>query len=182
MAVKNEMICFRLHLVDAMCKKILWTILQLLFLKISEAEDVFKISLHDLHSAVTSGQYSTLESVLSTSGCIAVTNLPKDFTLSVRNMKISAPACLKEKNYPQFYLPDGSQRRTVASVSDEPTEYPECIREDSEIVSKHLDTVDDLMSRLVTDIAGPENLLWTTEEYQIMNNFSTTLYKVESTE
>ena len=182
MAVKNEMICFRLHLVDAMCKKFLWAILQLLFLKISEAEDVFKISLQDLNSAVTSGQYSTLESVLSTSGCIAVTNLPKDFTLSVRNMKISAPACLKEKNYPQFYLPDGSQRRTVASVSDEPTEYPECIREDSEIVSKHLDTVDDLMSRLVTQIAGPENLLWTTEEYQIMNNFSTTLYKVESTE
>ena len=165
-----------------MYNKFLRAILQLMFLKISEAEDVFKISLQDLNSAVTSGQYSSLESVLSTSGFIAVTNLPKDFTLSVRNIKISAPACLKEKNYPQFYLPDGSQRRTFASVSDDPTEYPECIREDSKVVGKHLDTVDGLMSRLVTNIAGPENLLWTTEEDQGMNNFSTTLYKVKNTE
>ena len=161
-----------------MRKKILRSILQLLFIKISEAEDLFKISLEDLNSAVTSGQYSTLESVLTSSGCIAVTNLPKDFTLAVRNIKISAPACLTEKNYPQFYLPDGSKRRTFASASDEASEYPECIREDSEIVGKHLDIVDDLMARLVTHIAGPENLLWTTEEHQNNNNFSTTLYKV----
>jgi len=149
----------------------------LMLVKLSLTDAIFQISLPDLDSAVTSGQYSILESVMSSSGCIAVTNMPKDFTMAVRNIKRSAPACLQQENYPQFYLPDGSQRRTFASVSNEATEYPECIREDSEIVGKYLDTVDGLMSRLVTNIAGPENLLWRTEEDQGMNNFSTTLYK-----
>ena len=157
---------------------ILVILIKLMFVSLSQSDEIFKISLHDLDSAVISGQYSALESVFSSSGCIAVTNLPKDFIRAVRNIKRSAPACLQQQNYPQFYLPDGSQRRTFASVSDEATEYPECIREDSEIVGKHLDIVDDLMSRLVTHIAGPENLLWTTTEYQNNNNFSTTLYKV----
>ena len=107
-----------------------------------------------------------------------MTNLPSDYAQAVRNIKRSAPACLEQLKYPQFYLPDGSQRRTFASASDEPEEYPDCIREDSETIAKHLDTVDVLMSRLITAIAGQENLVWKTQENQSLRNFSTTLYKV----
>ena len=155
--------------------------IKVVLVKLSYSSDIFKISYHDLDSAVSSGHHTSLESVMSSSGCMAVTNLPSDFIMSVRNIKRSAPWCLQQKDYPQFYLPDGSQRRTFASSSDEPEEYPECIRDDSEIVAKHVDKVDVLMSRLITDIAGPENLLWKREEDQNIKNFSSTLYKVSIT-
>jgi len=160
-----------------MREKVLRAILQLLLFKISIAANIFKIRYHDLDSAISSGQISSLESVMSSSGCMAVTNLPSDFIMAVRNIKRSAPWCLQHKKYPQFYLPDGSQRRTFASSSDQPEEYPECMRDDSEIVAKHVDKVDVLVSRLITDIAGPENLLWKTEKDENMSNFSTTSYK-----
>merc|ERR1719369_1120623 len=111
------------------------------------------------------------------SGCMAVTNLPKEFTMALRNIKREAPTCLQKLGYPQFYLPDGSQRRTFASGSDEPEEYPECIRDDSETVAKYLDTVDALISSMITAIAGQQNLLWKRGEDQNSHNFSTTQYK-----
>jgi len=151
--------------------------LKLLLLKFSQSSDIFKIGLSDLDSIVSSGEYSSLSTILSSSGCVAVTSLPSDYSQAVRRIKRSAPACLQHLKYPQFYLPDGSQRRTFASGSDEPEEYPECIREDSETIAKHLDTVDALMSKLITGIAGEENLVWKTDEDQIMRNFSSTLYK-----
>eukprot|EP00090_Calanus_glacialis_P033852 TRINITY_DN5638_c0_g1_i1.p1 TRINITY_DN5638_c0_g1~~TRINITY_DN5638_c0_g1_i1.p1 ORF type:complete len:545 (-),score=136.05 TRINITY_DN5638_c0_g1_i1:1228-2862(-) len=160
-----------------MWEKVLAVIFQLLLIKVSEAGDIFKIGLSELDSLVNSDQYSSLESILSSSGSLAVTNLPSDYAQAVRNIKRSAPTCLEQLKYPQFYLPDGSQRRTFASASDEPEEYPDCIREDSETIAKHLDTVDALMSRLITAIAGQENLVWKTQENQSLRNFSTTLYK-----
>ena len=153
--------------------------LQLIVIKVCQSGDIFKIGLSELDSLVNSDQYSSLESILSSSGSLAVTNLPSDYAQAVRNIKRSAPACLEQLNYPQFYLPDGSQRRTFASASDEPEEYPDCIKEDSETIAKHLDTVDVLMSRLITAIAGQDNLVWKTQEDQSMRNFSSTLYKVE---
>jgi hypothetical protein len=162
-----------------MWEKVLAVIFQLLLIKVSEAGDIFKIGLSELDSLVNLDQYSSLESILSSSGSLAVTNLPSDYAQAVRNIKRSAPTCLEQLKYPQFYLPDGSQRRTFASASDEPEEYPDCIREDSDTIAKHLDTVDVLMSRLITSIAGQENLVWKTQEDQSMRNFSTTLYKVE---
>ena len=162
-----------------MWKKVSTIILQFLLIQISEAGDIFKIGLSDLDSIVSSGEYSSLSTILSSSGCVAVTSLPSDYSQAVRRIKRSAPACLQHLKYPQFYLPDGSQRRTFASGSDEPEEYPECIREDSETIAKHLDTVDALMSRLITGIAGEENLLWRTGEDENPKNFTTALYKVE---
>ena len=153
--------------------------IQFLLITVSQSSHIFKIGLTELDSLVNSGQYSRLESILATSGALAVTKMPASYSQAVRNIKRSAPACLDQLNYPQFYLPDGSQRRTFASASDEPEDYPECIREDSESIGKHLDTVDVLMSRMITQIAGQENLLWKTEDDQNMKNFSTTLFKVE---
>ena len=153
--------------------------LHLLVIKVCQSGDIFKIELSELDTLVNSDQYSLLESVLSSSGSLAVTNLPSDYAQAVRNIKRSAPACLEKLKYPQFYLPDGSQRRTFASTSDEHEEYPDCIKEDSETIAKHLDTVDVLMSRLITAIAGQDKMVWKTQEDQSMRNFSSTLYKVE---
>ena len=144
----------------------------------SHSSDIFRIGLTELDSLVSSGQFSSLESVLASQGALAVTKMPKDYSQAVKSIKRSAPACLEQLNYPQFYLPDGSQRRTFASASDEKEDFPECIREDSETISKHLDTVDVLMARLITAIAGQDNLHWKTETDQKTRNFSTTLYKV----
>eukprot|EP00092_Neocalanus_flemingeri_P002133 GFUD01002273.1.p1 GENE.GFUD01002273.1~~GFUD01002273.1.p1 ORF type:complete len:546 (-),score=175.52 GFUD01002273.1:534-2171(-) len=157
-----------------MCKNLF---LQMLLTAVSQSGHIFKIELSELDSLVNSNQLSSLSSILSSQGSLAVTSLPKDYSQAVRNIKRSAPACLEQLNYPQFYLPDGSQRRTFASGSDEQEDYPDCIREDSETVAKHLDTVDVLMSRLIADIAGPENLVWKTQNDQNVRNFSTALFK-----
>jgi len=152
-------------------------LLHLILITIVQSHSIFKIGLQELDALVSSSQISKLETIISTQGALAVTGMPQEYRQAVTNLKRVAPGCLEQLNYPQFYLPDGSQRRTFAKSSEDTGEYPECIKEHSETVSKHLDMVDVLMSRIVTNIAGEQQLEWRTKENNIRGNFSTLMYK-----
>lgn len=149
----------------------------LLLLSETQAKDIFTIALSELESLVKLGEHSRLDRLMAEEGALAVVGLPPDYASAVSSLKSSAPRCLTSLNYPQFYLPDGSQRRTFATESEAHSDYPACIRKESETISSHLDTVDSLMSRLITAMAGKENLVWRTHEDTISRNFSSAQYK-----
>ena len=58
-----------------------------------------------------------LRTVLRTDGSLAVTELPAEFSDSLSRLQSRGPECLREEQYPQFHLPDGSVRRTLARDS-----------------------------------------------------------------
>ena len=54
-------------------------------------------------------------------------------------------------------MPDGSKRRTFASDSNGLSDkhpYPECISSASETISEYFDQLDEVMSNIVTKVAG----------------------------
>jgi len=155
---------------------ILHLLLQVIIIPISSGVSVVKISYSELSSIVKSGDTSTLADVFSMSGVLAVTNMPEEYIQAIRTLKTDTPHCMEKLKSPQFFLPDGSQRRTFASSSDNPEEYPECIRDASEVISKHFDKVDALVSNIVTSLAGRDNTEWITEK-GMRGNFTNSLYK-----
>ena len=58
-----------------------------------------------------------LRTVLRTDGSLAVTELPAEFSDSLSRLQSRGAECLREEQYPQFPLPDGSVRRTLARDS-----------------------------------------------------------------
>jgi len=154
--------------------------LSVLLLSLVQGADIFSISLDELGRILQSGQFKHIERVLAEEGALSVVGMPSDYSKAVRNIKSIAPGCLDSLDtmeYRQFDLPDGSKRRTFASSSESLTALPHCIREEGDTIRSHFDTVDNIMSRLISSIAGSENVLWRTEKDTESRNFSSTQYK-----
>jgi len=144
---------------------------------LANTKDIFKIALSELQSSVDSGYQRSLERVLKDEGAFAITNLDPSYAIAVRQIKSKAPECLEQLKFPQFYLPDGSQRRTFARESTQTSHYPSCIREESESISAQMTHVDNLMSRLITSIAGEKSLVWREGKGGEEKNFASTNFK-----
>ena len=107
-----------------------------------------------------------------------MTDLPADYSQSVIQLQAKAPECLHQSQSPLFDLPDGSVRRTFGLESGEDTEYPECIRQESLSIHSHFTRLDSLLSRLVTQLAGPGATDWSSSHHGSRGNFSAQNYKV----
>ena len=59
-----------------------------------------------------------LKTVLRTKGSLAVTDLPAEFSDSLSRLESRGRECLRDEQYPQFHLPDGSVRQTLARDSE----------------------------------------------------------------
>jgi len=155
-------------------------LISVLLLSMVQGADIFSIGLDELGRILQSGHREHIERVLAEEGALSVVGMPSDYKKAVRNIKSKAPICLGSLDtveYKQFELPDGSQRKTFASSSESLTPIPHCIREEGETIRSSFDTVDHIMSKLISDIAGGENVLWRTEEDKEPRNFSSTQYK-----
>ena len=97
----------------------------------------------------------------------------------------NAENCLRKETYPEFLLPDGSFRRTLAVDGQHFEEYviqstvyifndlcnlrfelPSCIGPQFLTIQKYFDELDTLVVSLVIDLAGPGNTTWTSPEDQ----------------
>jgi len=148
-----------------------------LFGQLAHTKDIFTIAFSELQSAVDSGHLRSLERVLEEEGALAINGLDPTYTSAVRRIKKKAPECLQQLKFPQFYLPDGSQRRTFARESIQTSHYPSCIREESESISAQMTQVDAMMSKLISSIAGDSSLVWKASKGGDAKNFSSTNFK-----
>lgn len=105
--------------------------------------------------------------------------------------------CLRKETYPEFLLPDGSFRRTLAVDGQNFEEYliqstvyiltdlcnlrfelPSCIGAQFLTIQKYFDELDSLAVSLVIDLAGPGNTTWTSPEDQKEHSISEKYFKV----
>ena len=78
--------------------------------------------------------------------------------------------------YPERLLPDGSTRKTFATESENGPEYPECIKDESEVISRYFSDVDMQVSSLIMEIVGNNHdLQWM--EGEKMGNFASAGFK-----
>ena len=57
-------------------------------------------------------------------------------------------------------MPDGWIRHTHASMSDDPTAPPQCINDQAQMIAKTFNNLDLMVTKLITKIAGEENVQW----------------------
>ena len=70
----------------------------------------------------------------------AVTSLPPAYSLALAELHDSAPECLEVHQYPQFALPDGSLRQSLARDSqDQSSPVPGCVAAEYDVVSRQFD-------------------------------------------
>jgi len=143
----------------------------------ANTKDIFTIAFSELQSTVESGHHRSLERILKEEGALAISDLDPSYSSAVKALKAKAPDCLQQLKFPQFYLPDGSQRRTFARESTQTSHYPSCIRKESESISAQMTIVDNLMSKLVSSIAGEASLVWKSSKGGEEKNFSSTNFK-----
>ena len=89
-----------------------------------------------------------------------MTDLPKEYTSALHKLRQAAPTCLSNENSRSFQMIDGSFRQTFASLSEDPTPFPECLGNTGSVISRTFDRINKLMSNLITQIAGHENVKW----------------------
>jgi len=128
---------------------------------------VFTVSKSHLKAAVNSKNFALIRNALKYDGAIGVTNLGEDYEQAVKNLKLSAPLCLKDLRYPEFILPDGSRRTTFATQSSETftesSDYPPCIAETSSVISAHFDSVFESVAAVFEEITDKDSLTWRDE-------------------
>ena len=98
-------------------------------------------------------------------------------------LQSSAPSCLDSAPGEQavFSLPDGSRRWTWArDSSDSSPQFPLCLSGPASVISGHYNTLDSLVSRVITIMAGGEDTEWRDMVTSTGGNLSTQLYKVDS--
>ena len=70
----------------------------------------------------------------------AVSSLPPAYSLAVAQLQSSAPECLELHQYPQFTLPDGSLRQSLARDSQHQSgPVPGCVAAEFDVISKLFD-------------------------------------------
>ena len=71
----------------------------------------------------------------------AVTELPPQYGEALAQLQVSAPECLRQREYPQFFLPDGSLRQSFArdSSQDQPSLVPACLEAEYDVITRHFD-------------------------------------------
>jgi len=113
---------------------------------------------------------------LEVNGAIAITGLPEQYSNAVQSLKSEASRCLEIGEYPERVLPDGSTRKTFATDSENGPEYPECIKDESEVISRYFSDVDMQVSSLIMEIVGNNHdLQWM--EGEKMGNFASAGFK-----
>lgn len=93
-------------------------------------------------------------------GTFAISGLPEDYATAVEELRTTAPKCFHEQNSKQFKMLDGSSRRTFASQSENPSTLPECVENSGGTISKTFDKINKLVTNLITQVAGEDNILW----------------------
>ena len=69
-----------------------------------------------------------------------MTELSPQYGEALAQLQGSAPDCLRQAEYPQFFLPDGSVRQSLARDSqDQPSLVPACLEEEYDVITRHLD-------------------------------------------
>ena len=70
----------------------------------------------------------------------AVSSLPPAYSHAVAQLQSSAPECLELHQYPQFALPDGSLRQSLARDSQhQSSPVPGCVAAEYDVISKLFD-------------------------------------------
>jgi len=158
--------------------------LQVIFAQIIFGSDIFQLRYNDLQSLLVNSRsnrnFQTVEDVLARDGAFAVSGLPPDYTQSVIELQSSAPSCLDSAPGDQavFSLPDGSRRWTWArDSSGSSDQFPSCLSGPASVIEGHYNTLDSLVSRVITRIAGEEDTEWRDLDTSARGNFSTQLYK-----
>ena len=69
-----------------------------------------------------------------------MTELSPQYGEALAQLQGSAPDCLRQAEYPQFFLPDGSVRQSLARDSqDQPSLVPACLEAEYDVITRHLD-------------------------------------------
>ena len=69
-----------------------------------------------------------------------MTELPPQYSEAVAQVERSAGDCLRQQEYPQFVLPDGSVRQSYARDSQHETSgVPACLEKEYDVIQTHFD-------------------------------------------
>ena len=102
-------------------------------------KDIVQIPLSQL-TGLLQTDLQDLTDILQQDGCLAVTELPRQYGLALARLQSSAPECLRRAASPQFILPDGSLRRTLARDSQQQSSLvPDCLEEEYDVIQRHFD-------------------------------------------
>lgn len=95
-------------------------------------------------------------------GGIAFTGLGGEYSDALANLRRNAPSCTDD--FHEMSLEDGSVRLTFGKDStDAEKEFPNCVRRDVDVITNTFDSVDSLVTKLLTNALGKETLA-------VMNN------------
>jgi len=90
-------------------------------------------------------------------GAFEVKNLGQSYYQSMQKFFLNAPSCLQnDQTLPNMVMNDGSVRTTFAKSNS--NEYPNCLFDEIEAITKAFDQVDAFVTKIIEDIVEPGTL------------------------
>jgi len=88
-------------------------------------------------------------------GAFVVDQMGSEYQQAFGTFLEKAPECLKNRDFPNLEMNDGSYRTTYAvDKEDQPLL---CLEREIEIIDKHFDTIDNFVAKVVEAESGPAN-------------------------
>ena len=99
-------------------------------------------------------RYKSVRDKANKIGAFEVTNLGQSYQKSMQKFFLNAPACLQQDlTLPNMVMNDGSVRTTFAKSAS--NEYPDCLSDEIEVITKAFDQVDTIVTKIIEDIVEP---------------------------
>merc|ERR1712156_308988 len=102
----------------------------------------------------TNSRYENIRNEANKIGAFEVKNLGQSYYQSMQTFFLNAPLCLQQdQTLPNVVMNDGSVRTTFAKSNS--NEYPNCLFDEIEVITKAFDQVDAFVTKIIEDIVEP---------------------------